>query len=143
MTREEIKTILELFISWNGEEGVIDIANLDSAVDYIDQCINSEHTREGLVDIQKVIDFISNNILDYIDVQTLGIEYSREFDKEKFIQDLYKAMVMKNILFKVTSDNYSTYYIVSTDVHAAEDKYYNKYPNARNVLSKCLINFIE
>lgn len=90
--RNKIKTILELFISWNGENEAIDIANLDSAVDYIDQCINSEHSGEGLVDIQKVIDFISDNILDYIDVQTLGIEYSREFDKERFIQDFYKAM---------------------------------------------------
>ena len=92
MTRKEIKTILGLFISWNGEKEVIDIANLDSAVEYIDQCINSEHSREGLVGIQKVIDFVCDNILDYIDVQTLGIEYSREFDKEKFIQDLYKVI---------------------------------------------------
>lgn len=38
MTREEIKTVVELFISWNGEKEPIDISNLDSAVDYINEC---------------------------------------------------------------------------------------------------------
>ena len=39
MTKEEINTVIELFISWNGETKAIDVANLDSAVDYIHQCI--------------------------------------------------------------------------------------------------------
>lgn len=38
MTKEEIKTIVELFISWNGEKDPIDTSNLDSAVDYINEC---------------------------------------------------------------------------------------------------------
>lgn len=39
MTREEIKTIIELFISWNGEKEPIDISNLDYAIEYINDCI--------------------------------------------------------------------------------------------------------
>ena len=42
MTREEIKTVVELFISWNGETAPIDTSNLDSAVDYINECIKPQ-----------------------------------------------------------------------------------------------------
>ena len=38
MTKDDIKNIIELFISWNGETEPIDIANLESAVDYIYNC---------------------------------------------------------------------------------------------------------
>lgn len=41
MTKSDIRTILELFISWNDESCPIDIANLDSAVDYIVECLPS------------------------------------------------------------------------------------------------------
>ena len=39
MTKEEINTIIELFVSWNGEGCAIDIANIPSAVDYIYDCL--------------------------------------------------------------------------------------------------------
>ena len=39
MTKDDIKTIIELFISWNGETECIDIANLPSAVEYISGCL--------------------------------------------------------------------------------------------------------
>ena len=41
MTKEDIKTIIELFISWNGENEPIDISNLDYAIEYINDCIKS------------------------------------------------------------------------------------------------------
>lgn len=41
MTKEEIKTVVELFISWNGEEDPIDTSNLNSAVDYINECLST------------------------------------------------------------------------------------------------------
>ena len=43
MTKEDIKTIIELFISWNREDEPIDTANLDSAVDYIEECLKTEN----------------------------------------------------------------------------------------------------
>lgn len=39
MTKEDIKTIVELFISWNDEKMPIDTANIDSAVEYIHSCV--------------------------------------------------------------------------------------------------------
>lgn len=40
MTKQEINTIIELFISWNDEDYAIDTANIPSAVDYIYDCIS-------------------------------------------------------------------------------------------------------
>lgn len=42
MTKEDIKTIIELFISWNGEDEPIDTANLDSAIEYISKCMEEQ-----------------------------------------------------------------------------------------------------
>ena len=42
MTKEDIKTIIELLISWNGEDEPIDIANLDSAIEYISKCMEGQ-----------------------------------------------------------------------------------------------------
>lgn len=70
MTKEEIKTVIELFISWNGETEVIDVANLDMAVEFIANCFNlrdndlneaaeeysknfSQYFREGVKEIFK------------------------------------------------------------------------------------------
>ena len=38
-----IKTIIELFISWNGEDNPIDVANIDSAVEYISKCMEDNN----------------------------------------------------------------------------------------------------
>lgn len=35
VTKQNIKNIIELFISWNGETKPIDIDNIDTAVDFI------------------------------------------------------------------------------------------------------------
>lgn len=43
ISKEQIKTIVELFISWNGETDPIDISNLDSAVDFISECLQNEN----------------------------------------------------------------------------------------------------
>lgn len=48
MTEKEIiKSIIELFIAWNGETEVIDIANLDSAVDFIIDSLQEEPINEN------------------------------------------------------------------------------------------------
>ena len=39
MTQSDIKAIIELFISWNGEDCPIDVANINSAVAYISKCL--------------------------------------------------------------------------------------------------------
>ena len=40
VSKDTIRLIIELFISWNGETEAIDIANLPTAVDYINEYIN-------------------------------------------------------------------------------------------------------
>lgn len=41
MTKSEIRNVIELFISWNGESDPIDTANLDSAVAYVAACTDA------------------------------------------------------------------------------------------------------
>lgn len=41
MTKSEIRNVIELFISWNGEKDPIDTANLDAAVEYISSCVDA------------------------------------------------------------------------------------------------------
>lgn len=43
---ETIKTIIELFISWNGEDEPIDVANIDTAVEYIEEIFNTDCRNE-------------------------------------------------------------------------------------------------
>ena len=43
MEREDVKKIIELFISWNGESDAIDVANLDAGADYVYDCISAEN----------------------------------------------------------------------------------------------------
>ena len=45
--KEKIKTILELFLAWNGETEAIDVANLDSAVEFIEESLQKEPTSEN------------------------------------------------------------------------------------------------
>ena len=40
--KEKIRNIVELFIAWNGETEAIDVANLDSAVDFIADSLQEE-----------------------------------------------------------------------------------------------------
>lgn len=42
MNKKEIKNIIELFIAWNGETEAIDVANIDSAVEFIDSSLQEE-----------------------------------------------------------------------------------------------------
>ena len=49
--KEKIRNIIELFIAWNGETEVIDVANLDSAVDFIANSIQEEPVSEDLEEV--------------------------------------------------------------------------------------------
>lgn len=40
--KKKIRNIIELFIAWNGETEAIDVANLDSAVDFIADSLQEE-----------------------------------------------------------------------------------------------------
>ena len=40
--KEKIRNIVELFIAWNGETDVIDVANIDSAVEFIVNSLQEE-----------------------------------------------------------------------------------------------------
>ena len=42
--KDKIRNIIELFIAWNGETDVIDIANIDSAVDFINDSLQVKDT---------------------------------------------------------------------------------------------------
>jgi len=45
--KEKIRNIIELFIAWNGETDVIDVANIDSAVEFIANSLQEEPISEG------------------------------------------------------------------------------------------------
>ena len=51
--KEEIRNIIELFIAWNGETKVIDISNIDSAVDFINDSLQEEPISEELEEAAK------------------------------------------------------------------------------------------
>ena len=51
--KEKIKTILELFLAWNGETEAIDVANLDSAVEFIEESLQKEPTSENFENVAK------------------------------------------------------------------------------------------
>jgi hypothetical protein len=51
MNKKEIKTIIELFIAWNGETEAIDVANIDSAIEFIDSSFQS--VSEDLEEVEK------------------------------------------------------------------------------------------
>ncbi len=55
MTREQIRTVIELFISWNGETQVIDIANISAAIDFIYECLKDD-TRGNISGVQEGTD---------------------------------------------------------------------------------------
>ena len=46
--KEKIRNIIELFIVWNGETEAIDVANLDSAVDFIVDSLQEEPVSKDL-----------------------------------------------------------------------------------------------
>ena len=46
--KEKIRNIIELFIAWNGGTEPIDIANIDSAVEFIDSSLQEELVSEEL-----------------------------------------------------------------------------------------------
>ena len=46
--KEKIRNIIELFIAWNGETEAIDVANLDSAVDFIADSLQEEPVNKDL-----------------------------------------------------------------------------------------------
>ena len=46
--KENIKNIVELFIAWNGETEAIDVANIDSAVDFISDSLQEESVSDNL-----------------------------------------------------------------------------------------------
>ena len=41
MTKEQIKKVVELFVAWNDDE-VINVSNLDYAIDYLYECLKDE-----------------------------------------------------------------------------------------------------
>ena len=59
--KEKIKIILELFLAWNGETEVIDVANLDSAVEFIEETLQEEPTNENLEEFINTIKLLTSN----------------------------------------------------------------------------------
>jgi len=59
--KEKIRNIIELFIAWNGDTDVIDIANIDSAVDFISDSlsenlkVNKSLTWEDIANINDIV----------------------------------------------------------------------------------------
>ena len=53
MDKDKIRNIIELFIAWNGETEPIDVANIDSAVEFIDSSLQEKPVSEDLEEASK------------------------------------------------------------------------------------------
>lgn len=62
--KEKTRNIIELFIAWNGETECIDVANLDSAVEFIDSSLQEELVSE---DLKNAADNALEGLLDKYD----------------------------------------------------------------------------
>jgi hypothetical protein len=51
--KDKIRNIIELFIAWNGETEPIDVANIDSAVEFIDSSLQEEPVSSIWHDVSK------------------------------------------------------------------------------------------
>ena len=74
--KEKIRNIIELFIAWNGETDVIDIANIDSAVDFISDSLQVKD-----VDLDEEIE---KYLRTFSSSSDNGIEYSKKLAKYFF-----------------------------------------------------------
>lgn len=70
MDKEKIRNIIELFIAWNGETEVIDVANLDSAIDFIADSLQEEPVSK---DLHHIVDTKAKELWDEMNT---GHEYS-------------------------------------------------------------------
>lgn len=86
--KEKIRNIIELFIAWNGETECIDIANLDSAVEFINSSLQEELVSE---DLKNAADNALEGLLDKYDLVgtgsclemfKLGAEWQKKKDAE-------------------------------------------------------------
>lgn len=55
MDKDKIRNIIELFIAWNGETEPIDVANIDSAVKFIDSSLQEEPVSEDFDALDKLL----------------------------------------------------------------------------------------
>ena len=98
--KEKIKSIIELFIAWNGETEVIDIANLDSAVDFI---IDSLQEEPVSIDFEQELYKAFGQVKDF----TLGMRIAKWFyDMGKNSQEPVSDDLEKELSAYVNSEEY-------------------------------------
>lgn len=67
--KEKIRNIIELFIAWNGEKEAIDIANLNSAADFIVDSLQEEPISDTnkVVQVRRCLEEVATTINPFID----------------------------------------------------------------------------
>lgn len=109
--KEKIKTILELFLAWNGETEVIDVANLDSAVEFIEESLQKEPISEDLEEFINTIKLLTSNtaLLTFEYGCRKGANWQKEKDDEEKVliykrgfEDCKEQMLAKAVDGEVT-----------------------------------------
>ena len=90
--KDKIRNIIELFVAWNGETDIIDIANLDSAVDFIVDSLQEEPVSEDVV-ISVAKQYIDSHVFGneedkftrsvLVDMFCSGAKWQKEKDEEE------------------------------------------------------------
>ena len=85
--KKKIRNIIELFIAWNGETEPIDVANIDSAVEFIDSSLQEKPvSEEWIEELRTKLDSMSKEEFE----QVWG-KYETEEKEEPVNEDLEKA----------------------------------------------------
>ena len=105
MTDKKIRNIIELFIAWNGETEAIDVANIDSAVEFIKESLQEESISEDLEEAAEEWD----ESLYRSDAFKAGAKWQKEKDDEEKVliykrsfEDCKEQMMAKAVDGEVT-----------------------------------------
>jgi len=86
--KREIRNIIELFIAWNGETDPIDTANLDSAVDFVADCMQEEPVSEDFKAFEQ--QYMQDNEGEIVSVydRHAGLVDGAAWQKQKDFEDM-------------------------------------------------------
>ena len=118
MDKKKIRNIIELFIAWNGETEPIDIANLNSAVEFIGSSLQEEPKTDWIQELQEKLDSLSKE-----DFEKVWAKY--KLQEEPVNYDKLNAMLNES-LSKETKERWNKRLgeeSVSEDLEEAAKRY--------------------
>lgn len=100
ISKKEIINIIEIFIAWNGETDIIDIANIDSAVDFISNCLQEEPVSEDLEKVSEAY-VLDDYIKPWRELVKKAFKAGAKWQKEQMMAKAIDAEVLENYDGKV------------------------------------------